>query len=81
LWTEKKEKKEQQQEDSNQKGFRRCCRGAVFYWEVKIRDAPKSIKSGCKGRRTRRRLCVQRLKPKWVKAKGLKKPELALLRE
>jgi hypothetical protein len=45
LWTEKKKKKNSNNKKiPNQKGFRRCCRGTVFYWEVKIRDAPKSIK-------------------------------------
>jgi hypothetical protein len=74
LVEKKKGKNSNKKKIPNQKGSRRT----VFYWEVKTRDAPKSIKSGCKGRR---RLYVQRLKPKWVKNKGLKKPELALLRE
>jgi hypothetical protein len=84
LLVERKKKRKQKSNNKkipNQKGSRHCCRGTVFYWEVKTRDAPKSIKSGCKGRTRTRRLCVQRLKPKWVKSKGLKKPDLALLRE
>ncbi len=49
----KKNKKTKKKNSNNkkiphQKGSRRCCRGTVFYWEVKTRDAPKSIKSGAR---------------------------------
>jgi hypothetical protein len=72
------EKKEKKTATRRRFQIKKALGGTVFYWEVKARDAPKSIKRGCKGRR---RLCVERLKPKWVKNKGLKRPELALLRE
>jgi hypothetical protein len=45
LWGEKKNGNNK---IPNQKGSRHCCRGTVFYWEVKTRDAPNQSRVGAR---------------------------------